>query len=1307
MFKVGSFKGGRGRLPTVVIILLAVAAASASFVIFAPGSSGEVTSYLDDDGSVYLTGEGTFNGSFQGNKNVLNVFAGNSVTSIGPRAFSECTSLESVSLPGVRVVGDGAFSGCSSLKSMRFYGYTSIGSNAFLRCTSLESVIVGGDVGSSAFYGCTSLESVNVGGDVGSSAFYGCTSLLSVSLSGATSIEVGAFRDCTSLSSVSMPNVKSISIGYYSSGAFQDCTSLSSVSLPSATSIGGYTFSGCTSLSSVSLPRAKYIGDYAFSGCTSLSSVSLPRATDIWDRAFWGCTSLSRVTVPSNMPMSLFNDSHITKLTLAAPTGTGSRGSLKNLDALTSLTVEEGVRSIGAGEFNGCTSLEYAYLADSVEAIGDMAFCGCTGLARFHSPASLASVGDMAFHKVTFLDVDGVFPISPGSEKFRGGWFEGENGVLTRAVDPFDGQAFARGGLVFTVVSADRSEASVTGCADGATSLSVPSKVWHGARYFKVVSVADRAFYGNGSLASADLGKVPVIGSKAFAKCTALESVSVGGDVKSYAFYGCPSLKAVVLSKGVRSVGAHAFGGCSGVEVLSVASTVSTVGEDAFRGLRFLDGGQDLDASAENLSGNLFEGCGKALRLVRLHPGDVFESGGLKYKVTAVAPLRASLDGYEEAPIRLVVPETVEYGGFRIQVTSVGREAFKDCPSLVSVDLVGVGSVGLKAFANCTQLRSLSCGAQLRSLGDYAFYGCTSLSSVDISAPDGTVEIGQYCFFRCGALSTISFPDSMSVGDLAFGYLKFYDGRQALSATAGDLAGRSFAGTNRTLSLVSKPVDGAAFTYSGLRYVVTSAYRSEAALVGREPGTSAVEVPDLVYFGESGFLVTSVPDRAFYDDQGLVSVDLGPVREVGLKAFARCAAVKALSMPCVESVGGYAFYGCGALESVAFSGELSLVGPSAFSVRFLRGSSAVSGADALRGLEFTGSDGTLRAGASPTVGETFESGGLRYMVTSADPAEASVTGCADGVGRLVIPGTVRHGEFDFAVVSVGPKAFYSRDAIVSADLGGVRGVGAMAFAGCTGLRSVSMGSVEYIGDGAFQGCAALERVRFSSALATVGESPFSVGLYCDGEPATEAKSLRGVEFAGSGGVLHGSRHVSLGEAFVSGGLTYEVTSVYPLEVSLSDHAADVRRLFVPDSVNYNGVSLSVTSVGPRAFYGCKALETADLGPVREVASKAFANCDRLAAVIMPSVEAVGDYAFYGCSAISVLDLSSVESIGAQAFRGLSGLEFVRFSDGLTEVGQNAFHSVRFYRDGAAVQRTADGLRGHSFSKADGVLSWES
>ena len=116
-----------------------------------------------------------------------------SVTSIGSRAFSGCTSLEPITIPNsVTSIGSYAFSGCTApikwgdeptitvIGEYAFAYYdgtsisipksvTSIGKLAFVYCGSLKLVAIGGGVtsiGSSAFWYCESLERVTFAGSV-------------------------------------------------------------------------------------------------------------------------------------------------------------------------------------------------------------------------------------------------------------------------------------------------------------------------------------------------------------------------------------------------------------------------------------------------------------------------------------------------------------------------------------------------------------------------------------------------------------------------------------------------------------------------------------------------------------------------------------------------------------------------------------------------------------------------------------------------------------------------------------------------------------------------------------------------------------------------------------------------------------------------------------------------------------------------------------------------------------------------------------------------------------------------------------
>ncbi|MCD8041421.1 MAG: leucine-rich repeat domain-containing protein, partial [Clostridia bacterium] len=179
-----------------------------------------------------------------------------------------------------------------------------IGESAFSNCTSLKSVTIGKGVtstGYKAFYGCTSLTSVTIGSGVtsiGGSTFYDCISLESVTIpNSVTSIGNSAFRNCSSLTSV----VIGSSVTTISTGAFYGCDSLTSVTLPSSvTSIGSSVFLLCISLTSITIPDSvTSIGDYAFAYCYSLTSVYYNGTSEEWNVITIGDynTSLSSATI--------------------------------------------------------------------------------------------------------------------------------------------------------------------------------------------------------------------------------------------------------------------------------------------------------------------------------------------------------------------------------------------------------------------------------------------------------------------------------------------------------------------------------------------------------------------------------------------------------------------------------------------------------------------------------------------------------------------------------------------------------------------------------------------------------------------------------------------------------------------------------------------------------------------------------------------------------------------------------------------------------------------------------------------------
>lgn len=268
------------------------------------------------------------------------------ITSIGPRAFRKCNSLNPVALPsGLQSIGEGAFMECANLELTSLpAGVTSIGSFAFSSCSKLALTNLPAGVtsiGNNAFDGCARITITEIPDSVtwlGGTAFQGCLGLTTIDM-----------HDCE--------------VTVINGSEFSGCSNLTTISLPyNCTTIQMNAFYDCSRLQTVTFPEVlTYIGESAFYRCWSLQLTTLPDSVrTIWYNAFNGCGNVRLSALPSSIVT--IQDSALTGTNCTfsiIPDSVTTLGSQNSIGGITSLSFSNTLRNPGG--FRSCPNLESVY----------------------------------------------------------------------------------------------------------------------------------------------------------------------------------------------------------------------------------------------------------------------------------------------------------------------------------------------------------------------------------------------------------------------------------------------------------------------------------------------------------------------------------------------------------------------------------------------------------------------------------------------------------------------------------------------------------------------------------------------------------------------------------------------------------------------------------------------------------------------------------------------------------------------------------------------------------------------------------
>ena len=448
-------------------------------------------------------------------------------------------------------------------------------------------------------------------------------------------------------------------------------------------------------------------------------------------------------------------------------------GAFSGCSGLTSLTIPSSVTEIGESAFQGCSGLSSLTIPSSVTSISDFAFYGCSGLTSLTIPSSVTSIGNYAFSGCSGLT---SLTIPSGVTSTGYGAFEGCSGLTSLTIPS-------------SVTSIDYS--AFRGCS-GLTSLTIPSSV---------TSIGNYAFYGCSGLTSLTIpSSVTWIGYRTFSGCSGLTSLTIPSGVTKIgdeAFYGCSGLTSLTIPSSVTSIGDEAFRGCSGLtSIYAYLEKIPKLGSDVFTGcdakncILYVPTGtyDDYLVSDFGYFENIVDGINKDGLLTTQVTIKLDEAGTLpdrigenqKYLITNLK-IVGKINGTDLKFIREMAGR--DFNGEKTD----GKLSILD---LSEAKIVEGGSayvlyygdnkytsndkLGDYAFKGCSGLTSLTIPSGVTSIGDWAFLGCSGLTSIYVYTKN-LPELGFNVFFGCDAKNCTVYVPKGTIDDYKlskFGYFE-------------------------------------------------------------------------------------------------------------------------------------------------------------------------------------------------------------------------------------------------------------------------------------------------------------------------------------------------------------------------------------------------------------------------------------------------------------------------------------------------------------------------------------------------------
>ena len=324
-----------------------------------------------------------------------------------------------------------------------------------------------------------------------------------------------------------------------------------------------------------------------------------------------------------------------------------------------------------------------------------------------------------------------------------------------------------------------------------------------------------------------------------------------------------------------------------------------------------------------------------------------FEVDGIYYNIINSNEVEVTYQGssyyqyQNEYSGSVTIPTTVTYNGTTYSVTTIGNYAFYNCTSLTTINIPNsVTTIGGFAFEGTAWYNNQPDGVVYAGLVAYIYKG-TMPEGTSITLKEGTKGIAAYAFADCSGLTNINIPNSViSISNVAFSRCSClasisvasdnpnYDSRYNCNAIIETETNTLIAGCKNTI------------IPNSVTYIGEMALSGCTSLTTVDIPNSVTNIGDHAFSGCSSLTTVNIPNSvttighsAFSGCESLTTVNIpNSVTTISFMAFDSCTSLTNINIPnSVTAISNYAFEGCSNLTNISIPNSVTNIGNGAFS----------------------------------------------------------------------------------------------------------------------------------------------------------------------------------------------------------------------------------------------------------------------------------------------------------------------------------------------------------------------------------------